>query len=249
MPRTGEITYYERLGAAGRKHAAGKPFSDADCGIYFQRMGALFSLLPPAPARLLECGCGTGWLAYFLSRRGYAVTATDVAPGAIELARANPVFQDGAVPSFQVADSEQLPFDSEFDAVVYFDSLHHAVDEQAAITSAFRALRPGGVCIALEPGRGHHKKSLEVEADHDVTEKDMPPAYIWQLGRRAGFKNYRVVPAPQYVGKVLYGRDGPHGGGLRKLLRSATVQCLALVGIHLLKRQKCGIIILYKDAT
>src|SRR5438045_590951 len=100
MPRSGELTYYERIGERGREHAVAKPFSDDDCGLYLLRAGALFSLLPPPPARILDCGCGTGWLAYFLARRGYDIVATDVSPDAIALATSHPVFHDGPSPRF-----------------------------------------------------------------------------------------------------------------------------------------------------
>src|SRR3954471_14277614 len=128
-PRPGELTYYERIGESGRRHALGKPFSDDDCGLYLLRAGALFALLPPPPARILDCGCGTGWLSYFLARRGYDVVGTDVSPDAIGLAQTHRLFSAGAAPQFMVGDSESLTFANEFDAVVFFDSLHHSIDE------------------------------------------------------------------------------------------------------------------------
>src|SRR5947208_15454467 len=159
MPRPGELTYYARIGEEGRRHAISKPFSDAECGLYLMRVGALFSLLPPPPARVLECGCGTGWLAYFLAQRGYDVVGADVSSDAIDLAKAHPIFEHGRLPDFIVADSESMEFNDEFDAVVFFDSLHHSIDELSALRSACRALRRGGVCVVLEPGRGHAKNS------------------------------------------------------------------------------------------
>src|SRR5262249_7534861 len=75
----------------------------------------------------------------------------------------------GAAPEFLAADSEALAFESAFDAVIFFDSPHHAVDELAALRSAYRALRPGDVCVAPEPGRGHHRRSREVGAERGVT--------------------------------------------------------------------------------
>ena len=247
MPRTGELTYYERIGEEGQAHALAKPFSDEDCGLYLQRVGALFNLLPPPPARILECGCGTGWLAHFLARRGYEVVAADVAPDAIRLARDNPMFQNGPAPEFLVADSEALPFDAAFDGVVFFDSLHHAVDELTALRCAYRALRPGGVCVALEPGRGHHRKSLEVEAGHDVTEKDMPPSYIRRLGRQAGFTRCRIYPAPQQLGKALYASHRVGAGWLRTLLGIEPLRTLIVLGIVALRGWFCGITVLHKD--
>ena len=235
MPRAGELSYYERIGDAGRQHAVGKPFSDDDCGLYLLRAGALFSLLPRPPARVLECGCGTGWLAYFLARRGYDVVATDVAPDAIALANAHPVFREGNPPRFLVADSEALAFTSEFDVVVFFDALHHSLDERRALAGAFRALRPGGICIVLEPGRGHARRSREIDAAYDVTDRDMPPSRVRRAGLAVGFRRCRVVPAPQHLGKALYARRfGP--------LRHALVQAILLW-----QRWYCGIAILEKD--
>jgi SAM-dependent methyltransferase len=243
MPRAGELTYYDRIGEAGRRHAVRKPFSDDDCGLYLLRAGALFGLLPPPPARVLDVGCGTGWLSYFLAQRGYDVVGTDVSADAIALARKHPMFAatiDGpAPPAFVTADSESLAFAGEFDAVVFFDSLHHAVDDRAAVAmlaSAFRALKPGGRCVALEPGRGHARRSRAVDAAYDVTDRDMPPAHIRRLGRRAGFGSCRIAPAPQHLGKVLYGAR--RWGLLRPLLVQAVL---------LWQEWRCGIIILTKD--
>lgn len=249
MPRAGELVYYDRIGEAGRQHAVSKPFTDAYCGTNLQRVGALFTLLPAPPARILECGCGSGWLAYFLARHGYQVTGTDVAADAIRLAKDNPTFRDGPLPRFLVADSEQLEFDAEFDAVVFFDSLHHSVDEKAALRSAYRALRPGGICIALEPGRGHHRKSLDVEATYEVTEKDMPPNYVWRLARQVGFASCRMLPEPQYVSCVLYDEHDPKSGWRRKLATWGPMRYLAMLGIMSLRGWKCGITVLKKAST
>jgi SAM-dependent methyltransferase len=234
--RPGELKYYERIGESGRRHAVGKPFSDADCGLYLLRAGALFSLLPPPPARVLDCGCGTGWLSYFLAERGYEVVGTDVSPDAIALAESHPLFRDGKAPRFVVADTEALAFASEFDAVVFFDSLHHAIDETVALQSAYRALKPGGVCIALEPGRGHARKSQEIDKTFDVTDKDMPPRHIRKVGLRIGFARCRILPAPQHLGKALYVQRW--FGPLRHLLVQA---------IMMWQGWYCGIAILQKD--
>jgi SAM-dependent methyltransferase len=247
MPRTGELTYYERIGEECRQHALRKPFSDDDCGLYLMRVGALVSVLPSPPARILECGCGTGWLAYFLARRGYQVVATDVAPDAIRLARENPVFREGPCPEFRVADTEELPFHQDFDVVLFFDSLHHSLDEKAALRCAWEALRPGGICVALEPGRGHHRKSADIEEGHDVTEKDMPPRYVRRLGRQVGFNRSKILPAPQHLGKVLYAHHRVGSPWLRRLLAVWPFRQAAALGTLLLPGWTCGISVLFKD--
>jgi SAM-dependent methyltransferase len=247
MPRAGELTYFSQIGLAGQLHALAKPFSDEDSGLYLQRVGALFNILPPPPLRILDCGCGTGWLAYFLAKRGYEVVATDVAPEAIRLARSNPTFCEGPVPEFVVADTEKLEFDAAFDVVIFFDSLHHSIDESAALQCAYKALRPGGFCVALEPGWGHNRSSAEVEGTFDVTEKDMPPSYIRKLGFRAGFTSCRILPSPHHLGKALFAINRARKSWLRKLLGMTLFKSLAVIGLMALKRWHCGITILYKD--
>src|SRR5947209_446007 len=150
MPRAGELTYYEAIGEHGRRHALDKPFSNVDRGRTFMQVGAILELLPPPPARILEGGCGTGWLAKILQHCGYEVVGIDVSPLAIELARLNPTFREAAVPDFEVGDCEHLRYEEEFDVVLFFDALHHSVDEQAALHCAYRALKPGGIFVASE---------------------------------------------------------------------------------------------------
>ena len=134
-----------------------------------------------------------------------------------------------------MADSESLTFASEFDAVVFFDSLHHSLDERKALEGAFRALRPGGVCLVLEPGRGHARKSREIGAANNVTDRDMPPSRVCRAGRAVGFSRCRVAAAPQHLGRALYPK------------RFRPVSHALVQAILLWKRWYCGVAILEKD--
>src|SRR5262249_27447677 len=80
MPKQGEIEYMRRIGEGGRWYAANKPFAVAGCAVHLMDVGAILSLLPPAPARLLDLGCGTGWTCAFFARCGYEVVGQDIAP-------------------------------------------------------------------------------------------------------------------------------------------------------------------------
>ena len=79
MAKQGEIDYLKNIGQDGIQHAVHKPFSDPECGKYLSELGAVFTLLPPPPARLLDIGCGTGWTSRFFARRGYEVVGIDMA--------------------------------------------------------------------------------------------------------------------------------------------------------------------------
>ena len=209
MAKSGEIAYLRNLGEAGIWHAAHKPFSDPGCARYLAEMGALLALLPPPPARLLDLGCGTGWTSVFFARAGYEVVGVDLAPDMIEQAEANRARAGLDGLRFAVSDYEELAFEQAFDCVVFYDALHHAVDEAAAVACACRALRAGGVCVTSEPGEGHHlsPEACAAVRRYHVTEKEMPPRRIIELARAAGFTGFRVYPHAFDLHHNLYRRN------------------------------------------
>ena len=206
MAKQDEIDYLRRAGPASVEHAAAKPFSDPNCGMYLVRIGTLMSLLPPRPARILDLGCGTGWTSLFFARAGYEVVGVDIAPDMIRLANELRDREGLTGASFVVSDYEALTYHNEFDAVVFFHSLHHADDEALAVRRAFTALKPGGVLLADEPGVGHSTsdETLAAVAKFGVTEKDLPPEHLVALGRAAGFDAFRVFPCTESLAKVVY---------------------------------------------
>ncbi|MBC5811203.1 MAG: class I SAM-dependent methyltransferase [Candidatus Eremiobacteraeota bacterium] len=198
MSKQGEIDYLKSIGPDHARHAAGKPFSDVACGWLLQILGGMISLLPPPPGRLLDLGCGSGWTSVFFAKIGYDVTGLDLAPDMIELANDNKA-RDGLTNlTFAVGDFEALAYDAEFDCVTLYDTLHHSEDERAVLRGAYRALRPGGVCVTSEPGHGHENNPVTraAIAAHNVTERDMPPSRIVAAGSAAGFATHRVYPHP-----------------------------------------------------
>jgi SAM-dependent methyltransferase len=101
---------------------------------------------------VLELGCGTGDLTLALLDAGAEVTAIDVSPGMVELARRRvrhfrPVTPP---PRLVVAAAERLPFDDgAFDVVVGRFILHH-LDVTRAAAEIARVLAPGGVAVFAE---------------------------------------------------------------------------------------------------
>ncbi len=87
--------------------------------------------LPPG-SRLLDLGCGEGYVGHVLSRRGHEVTLADVVD-----------FRDAKIPlPFVPYDGRRLPFhDDAFDAVVLYFVLHHAEDADRVLAEALRVGR------------------------------------------------------------------------------------------------------------
>lgn len=209
MPKLGEINYVKAIGTAASRHVLDKPFSTAECGRYLVDLGLVLDLLPPPPARVLDLGVGPGWTSVFLAKRGYEVVGQDICADMVELAERNRDRYEADAASFVVGDYEGLGFRDEFDAAVFYDALHHAEDERAALAAVFAALRPGGVCITVEPGEGHAAASADLAASYGVTEKDMPPHHVVSVGREVGFRSFRVYG--RAIGPRLVCGFGPQG--------------------------------------
>lgn len=83
--------------------------------------------------KVLDLGCGSGWLSIFISKYGFDVTGIDAAKPAIELGKTW-AGEDNANVNFLVRDLLNLPFkEGAFDAIVCNSTLEHFRLDQAKI--------------------------------------------------------------------------------------------------------------------
>jgi ubiquinone/menaquinone biosynthesis C-methylase UbiE len=105
----------------------------------------------PAPRRILDVGCGTGYLLRQLAARVPAaveLAGVDAAAAMIEAART--AAHDGRL-HFSAGVAEQLPWPAEtFDLVVSTTSFDHWADQQAGLTECARVLAPGGHLVLAD---------------------------------------------------------------------------------------------------
>jgi SAM-dependent methyltransferase len=108
--------------------------------------------------RVLECGCGPGWLWHGNLERlpkSCVVTMTDLSSGMVAEAKAN-LGSTGYVFDFRVENIESLSFeDNRFDVVVANHMLYHVPDRDRAFSEVRRVLRSGGRFYAATNGRNH----------------------------------------------------------------------------------------------
>ena len=107
-------------------------------------------LLPPAPAKLLEVGAGTGVMSLLLAELGYRLTATDISKGMLDEARRKASDRRLAI-AFEIADAEALPFaDASFDAVFGRHILWTLPHPERALAEWRRVLHPGGRLVLVD---------------------------------------------------------------------------------------------------
>ncbi len=139
-------TYDERFGISYDEHSAREAAREARRLLGRARLG-----------RVLDVGCGTGYLGLGLAATGQAaeVHLCDLSPGM--LARAADNARSLGVDARLVrATAAALPYpDDHFDAVVTRGVLHHLHDVPAALSEWRRVVRDGGPVLALSEPTPH----------------------------------------------------------------------------------------------
>ncbi|GAB4540180.1 MAG: class I SAM-dependent methyltransferase [Parvularculaceae bacterium] len=108
--------------------------------------------------RVLEIGCGLGDLLLYLEENGCAVRGVDIAPKAVEAARARGL--DVALGDFRKLAGDALPRES-LDAILFMNVLEQMPEPDEVIAAAHGLLAPGGVVIVRS---GNDFNPLQIEA-------------------------------------------------------------------------------------
>lgn len=96
-------------------------------------------------ARALDVGCGGGLLSEALARAGASVTAIDLAPGVLEVARLH-LHESGLAVDYREISVEALAEEAPaaFDVVTCMEMLEHVPDPASVIRACATLLKPGG---------------------------------------------------------------------------------------------------------
>lgn len=109
-------------------------------------------------SRVLELGCGRGYLALEMARHGHDVFAVDLSQESIAIAKKialeNPYKNGFGSLAYAVGDIMKMDFGkNRYDAVVFFRTLHHIPRINAILRKSAGAFKSGGRLIISEPLR------------------------------------------------------------------------------------------------
>jgi trans-aconitate methyltransferase len=145
---------------------------------------AVVELLSPcAGERILDIGCGDGYLTEKLAAYGARIVGLDYSP---ELA--NTALARGL--EVYIGSAEAMEFNNEFDAVFSNAALHWMLNPMALVTGVERALKSGGRFVGEFAGAGnaHH---IRREVHEALAKRGFNPAEIdpWYLPTAHEFRN------------------------------------------------------------
>lgn len=176
--------------------------------LMFDLMNILQAMRIPVRGRILEVGSGPGWITEILLMLGFSVDALEPSSDLIKIAQERcaslyPHYRHVGEPTvrFHQSTLESIEFEDEsFDAILFFDVLHHVVDENIAFQKSFRFLRHGG-CLGVVEGAWHPDfKELEAAliaemAKFGTLENPFSVQYLDHLLESNGF-----IDIERYVG-------------------------------------------------
>lgn len=149
-------------------------------------------LLAPG-SRVLDLGCGTGYLLFWLSQKGLIASGVDQSPSMVEAARQ-------FLPDQEIALDDGLAYlrkhPASFSAIFCHDVLEHLPTDDLCVEwvmAARRALIPGGFFICRVPNAanltGSHLRYIDFTHQRSFTSFS-----LIQLLETAGLEDSRIIP-------------------------------------------------------
>ena len=217
---------YERLFALEERHWRAR-------GIRQLVLRALAPTLDEAesePLRVLEAGCGCGYLALALGER-MKVTGIDASAHALAYCRRR------GLERLLRADVQALPFgDGHFDAVVSVDVLYHraVADDAAALAELGRVCRPGGrvvlVLAAYEWMRSTHDAVVHTARRYTRRTVAALAETAGLVPERVGYFNTAVLPLA--AARRLWRRGAEPASDLRLTFKPVNELAAAWLGLE-----------------
>jgi SAM-dependent methyltransferase len=151
--------------------------------------------------RVLSLGCGDGQFELMLAPFADQITALDISPQAIEVAKRNAAQAQISNVDFRCLPLSELSWDSQFDAIVCLAFLHHVpeVELPELLRQISSHLKPGGFFYSQDPNRhgllrkiGRLLLGAKYDKFHSPDERELVPGDLTAKLRAAGFGSVQI---------------------------------------------------------
>ena len=162
-----------------------------------RRAGMLTNFLKSG-MEVLEIGCGTGFFTKEIIKKPVHLTAIDISPELIDVAKRN-ILESNV--KFIIENAYQMTFENySFDAVIGSSVLHH-LDVDAALKEFYRVLKPGGIIAFTEPNMMNPQIALQKNIPSLKKalgdSPDETAFFSWSIKKKlkqVGFTQVEIVP-------------------------------------------------------
>jgi SAM-dependent methyltransferase len=140
-------------------------------------------------AKILEVGCGLGYLTYALTKSGFDVHGIDMSSHAVGLAKKMFGSEFYTVSSLEAYESEEI-----YDCVVSTEVIEHVLDPDLFLRQINSLVKPGGHIILTTPNKTFFP-------DEVIWESSLPPVHYWWFTENSiEFLAKRIGLKPTFVG-------------------------------------------------
>jgi 2-polyprenyl-3-methyl-5-hydroxy-6-metoxy-1,4-benzoquinol methylase len=152
--------------------------------------------------RVLSVGCGDGEFELLLAPLAEHITALDISPEAIEIARRKAIQLGKTNVDFRCLPLSKINWDEQFDTVICLAFLHHVPESDlpAFLQEVYQHLKPGGLLYSQDPNiYGILRKiGKSICGDsynqyHTPNERELDPQKLSSLLRQAGFDLISII--------------------------------------------------------
>ncbi len=158
----------------------------------------------PANAKILELGCGPGYLWRENASRipaTWDITLSDLSAGMTDSAWRNLVVT-GRNYKFKEIDAQEIPFEDEvFDAVIANHMLYHVPDRKRVLKEMRRALKDDGILFTATLGKNHMREMWDwlERAGRSIKRETITSAFTLENGKEQLQEFFSRVELTHYL--------------------------------------------------